>query len=74
MLFIIQGCGQQKLAKNWGDGLATDAAVVQAMGLSDPNPFFAALMQKPYLAQVRPGRLAGTLAFESNVILLTCKQ
>jgi len=56
VLFIVQGCGQQPLAKNWGDGLATDAAVVAAMGLSDPNPFFSALMQKPYLSQARPCR------------------
>ena len=53
VLFVIQGCGQQKLAKNWGDGLATDPAVIAAMGLSDPNPFFAALLQKPYLSQAR---------------------
>ena len=54
VLFVIQGCGQQKLAKNWGDGLATDPAVIASMGLSDPNPFFAALLQKPYLLQARP--------------------
>ena len=53
VLFVIQGCGQQKLAKNWGDGLATDPAVIASMGLSDPNPFFAALLQKPYLSQAR---------------------
>lgn len=56
VLFVIQGCGQQKLAKNWGDGLATDPAAIASMGLSDPNPFFAALLQKPYLSQARPAR------------------
>ena len=52
--FIVQGCGQQGLAKNWGDGLATDPAVIAA-GASDPRPFFEALLKKPYLQSVLLG-------------------
>lgn len=36
---------------NWGDGLATSAALLKALPLSDPNPFFQALMKQPYLNQ-----------------------
>jgi hypothetical protein len=52
LLFLVQGNGQPGLAKNWGDGLATDPVLVSGLGLSDPNPFFQALLQKPYLEQV----------------------
>jgi hypothetical protein len=48
----VEGNGQPGLAKNWGDGLATDPALVSSLGLSDPNPFFTALLGKPYLDQV----------------------
>ena len=50
----LQGGGQQALGTNWGDGFATDPAVVSSLGLSDPRPFFDALAMKPYADQVRP--------------------
>ena len=52
MLFLVEGAGQGALGKNWGDGIATDPQVISSRGLSDPNPFFTALLQKPYLSQV----------------------
>ncbi len=52
VLFLIEGAGQGALGKNWGDGSATDPTIISARGLSDPNPFFSALLQKPYLSQV----------------------
>lgn len=52
VLFLVEGAGQGALGKNWGDGTATDPNVISSRGLSDPNPFFSALLQKPYLSQV----------------------
>lgn len=52
VLFLIEGCGQANLAKNWGDGICTDESLVSSLGLSDPNPFFTSLLQKPYVSQV----------------------
>ncbi|WP_068470682.1 cellulase family glycosylhydrolase [Candidatus Protochlamydia phocaeensis] len=51
-LFFIEGTGQGGIGANWGDGFATDPQLIQQNGLSDPNPFFQALLQKPYLNQV----------------------
>jgi hypothetical protein len=51
-LYIIQGCGQAGLAKNWGDGLGTDPAVLSQYGATDPRPFFDALAARPYLDKV----------------------
>ena len=47
----LQGGGQQALGTNWGDGFASDPALLQGLGLSDPRPFFAALERKPYASQ-----------------------
>ena len=52
-LFFIEGCGQTAFpGLNWGDGFVTDSSVISQYGLSDPNPFFQSLLQKPYLNQV----------------------
>ena len=51
-LYVIQGCGQAGLAKNWGDGLGTDPAVLSQYAATDPRPFFDALAGRPYLANV----------------------
>jgi len=57
-----QGGGQQALGTNWGDGFATDPALLAGLGLSDPRPFFDALAQKPYANQVGiPGRRCSQL-------------
>ena len=52
MLFFIEGTGQGNLSANWGDGFATDSTLISQYGLSDPNPFFTALLSKPYVNQV----------------------
>ena len=54
-LYVLEGCGQANLAKNWGDGMAVDERLVRERGLSDPNPFFRALLTRPYLSQVIAG-------------------
>ena len=51
-VFVLQGCGQPALAKNWGDGLATDPAVIARLNLTDPRPFFDALVSRPYANNV----------------------
>jgi aryl-phospho-beta-D-glucosidase BglC (GH1 family) len=51
-LFFIEGTGQGGINANWGDGFATDAELIKRCGLSDPNPFFKALLNKPYVDQV----------------------
>lgn len=51
-LFIVQGCGQPGVAKNWGDGLATDPALLARFNASDPRPFFEALVRRPYARSV----------------------
>ena len=51
-LFVVQGCGQPGVAKNWGDGLATDAALLARFNASDPRPFFEALVKRPYVHNV----------------------
>ncbi len=48
VLFLIEGAGQSGFAMNWGDGIAADPALISQFGISDTNPFFKALMQKPY--------------------------
>ena len=52
VLFFIEGTGQNGLANNWGDGVATDRSIISSYGIDDPNPFFTTLMSKPYLNQV----------------------
>ena len=47
----LQGGGQQALGTNWADGFASDPALLQGLGLSDPRPFFDALERKPYASQ-----------------------
>lgn len=52
VIFFIEGTGQLGLGTAWGDGFCTDPNVISANGLSDPRPFFDALLNKPYLNQV----------------------
>jgi len=53
VLFFVEGLGQSSpIANNWGDGLCTDKNLIRQYGLSDPNPFFTAVMDRPYLSQV----------------------
>jgi hypothetical protein len=52
LLFFVEGTGQGNFVMNWGDGLVTDPATIARTGISDPNPFFRALMGRPYLNNV----------------------
>lgn len=47
-IFFIEGGGQTGFNTNWGNGFVTDKSLIQQYGLSDPNPFFQALLTKPY--------------------------
>jgi hypothetical protein len=52
-LYLIEGCGQLgTVAMNWGDGYATDPAVVAAGGVQSAAPFFDAVLSKPYKDRV----------------------
>jgi hypothetical protein len=51
-LFFIEGTGQGNIGANWGDGFATDPLLIAQNGLSDPKPFFDALLSRPYHNQV----------------------
>jgi hypothetical protein len=37
---------------NWGNGFVTDKALIAQWGITDANPFFQALMERPYLNRV----------------------
>ena len=50
-LYLIEGCGQGPLGTNWGDGFDTNAVDLQSSNMSDPRPFFAALVTRPYAAR-----------------------
>jgi len=52
-LFLIEGTGQNAYGGMcWGNGFITDPTLIRAYSLSDPNPFFRALLGKPYLDRV----------------------
>jgi aryl-phospho-beta-D-glucosidase BglC (GH1 family) len=48
LLFFVEGTGQGGINAGWGDGFATNPGVISSAGLSDPRPFFTALLAKPY--------------------------
>lgn len=51
-IFLINGGGQGLYAAlNWGDGFVTDKAIIKEYKIADANPFFSALMKKPYLSR-----------------------
>lgn len=52
VLFLLEGAGQSGLALNWGDGMAADSSLISQYGISNTNPFYQALLKKPYLNQV----------------------
>ena len=51
-LFFIEGMAQLPIQMCYGDGFVTDAALIQQYSLSDPRPFFDAVLQRPYLNNV----------------------
>jgi aryl-phospho-beta-D-glucosidase BglC (GH1 family) len=51
-VFFIEGCGQSAIYANWGDGFATNAALIAQHKLSNPTAFFKALKYKPYRERV----------------------
>jgi hypothetical protein len=50
--FLVEGTGQTNYYMNWGDGFVTDPKVLATHQLSDPNPFFKRLLDKPYRHRV----------------------
>ena len=52
MIFLVEGCGQTNLAKNWGDGLATDPALVSSYNIDSAASLFTALLKRSYVNQV----------------------
>ncbi|KAL3148715.1 hypothetical protein ABBQ38_014128 [Trebouxia sp. C0009 RCD-2024] len=66
--FMIQGAGQANLV-NWGDGFVTDPATIQQNGLSNPNPFFTALMATSYVNQV----VLGPHVYGPSVTMVTSR-
>ncbi|KAF8055094.1 SYT1 [Scenedesmus sp. PABB004] len=48
VMFFFEGTGQNMFGLNWGNGFITNMDIINGRGLSDPNPFFAALVRKPY--------------------------
>lgn len=52
-IFFINGGGQGAYAGlNWGNGFVTDKSLIEEWGITDANPFFQALMERPYLNRV----------------------
>ncbi|GBF99351.1 glycoside hydrolase [Raphidocelis subcapitata] len=50
-VFFVEGAGQGG-DDRWGSGFDTDKATIAVNEFSDPNPFFKALLKKPYRAAV----------------------
>jgi aryl-phospho-beta-D-glucosidase BglC (GH1 family) len=52
-VYFVEGGGQVAFnGVNWGNGFVTNKTQIQLYGISDANPFFRALMTKPYLSRV----------------------
>ena len=52
-LYLVEGGGQANYCStNWGNGFATNSAIVKDNDISDATPFLQAVLQKPWLAQV----------------------
>jgi hypothetical protein len=58
-IMFINGAGQAGYGINWGNGFVTDATLIAQYGLSDPNPFFTALLAKPYRSKVGGASVPG---------------
>ena len=66
-LYLVEGGGQANYCStNWGNGFATNAAIVKDNDISDATPFFEAVLQKPWLSQVT------TAPVLHNVGVLSC--
>ena len=54
-LYLVEGGGQANYCStNWGNGFATNSAIVKDNDISDATPFLQAVLAKPWLAQVLP--------------------
>lgn len=53
VVYALEGTGQSSMFVNWGDGFYSDSKErIDQLGMSDPIPFFDALMDKPYKTRV----------------------
>ena len=53
-IFLVEGGGQADYCStNWGNGFATASSVTSMAGVSDATPFFEAVLNQPWLSQVR---------------------
>ena len=51
-IYFLEGAGQHNFVTAWGDGFVTDPAIISQNRLSDPRPFFDALLGKAYVNRV----------------------
>jgi hypothetical protein len=68
ILFMIEGMGQGGLGGcNWGDGFQTSgSSQLNGVNAQNPNPFFQALMGRPYLHHVSVNTHTHTHTFPSH--------
>lgn len=51
-LFMVEGAGQVAFNLNWGDGFVSNPDIANQYGIMSAQPFFSALLKKPYVNQV----------------------
>lgn len=66
-VYFIEGAGQQSFVTAWGDGFVTDSAIISQNKLSDPRPFFDALLKKAYVDRVRAHVIAHPMCQNPSV-------
>ncbi len=47
-MYLVEGCGQGALGANWGDGFATDVALITPGSSNDPTRFFTTVVNAGY--------------------------
>ena len=69
-LFAIEGTGQTGLGANFGDGYNTGSAASGAA--ANPNPFFQALLAKPYRGGDVRSELNNSTTAHRSMTMLPC--